>query len=223
MNWDRYLEIVGTWEKVCVDPKGFNSLEFDTPVVPKDYLSFAEKDLELNNSHGHVNSLSNAKRAIDCQITNILSVLGLPKSGNIHKKIERIKGIEVLAPRILKKLNKIRNLLEHEFTKPTLDEAEDAVDIATLFLAATEKVFINFMNSFWVAKNGTENSFNYSNEEIDIDDLTNRITFSDGMYFQFDHSSKSYSVWCYLNDKEVFYADVELGSCLLYTSDAADE
>ncbi len=33
MNWDRYLEIVGTWEKVCVDPKGFNSLAFDTPVA----------------------------------------------------------------------------------------------------------------------------------------------------------------------------------------------
>ncbi|MFK5915575.1 MAG: hypothetical protein QM484_14505 [Woeseiaceae bacterium] len=205
------------WDVIRIDPKGFISLSYITPITPKEYLEYADKDLLQGGNHGYVNALSNAKRAIDCQITNLLFVLGLPKSGNIHKKIEKIENIGILAPRILKKVNKIRNLLEHEFQKPTADEAEDAVDIATLFIGATEKVFMNFMDSFWIARDGSENRpeiYKEGNKTIIMDDTMPQSTFSDGIYIAYDQDRKDYGIWGHINNKEVFEAEVKKGSPL---------
>ncbi|MEA2075447.1 MAG: hypothetical protein U9O85_06905 [Euryarchaeota archaeon] len=41
----------------------------------------------------------------------------------------------IIAPQILKKINDKRNLLEHEFKKPSLEQVEDALDVATLFIS----------------------------------------------------------------------------------------
>lgn len=217
MTWEEYLAEAKKWKVARIDLKGFISLGIITPVRPKEYLDFADKDLLLENVHGYVNALSNAKRAIDCQITNILATLGFSKLGNIHKKIERIETVGILAPRILKKLNKIRNLLEHEFQKPTKDEAEDAVDIATLFLGATEKIFINFMESFWIAREGSANEpeiYKEGNKTIIFDDELPKQTFADGIYIEYDHEQCEYSLWCFLNNEEVLAADVKRGSPL---------
>lgn len=217
MNWQNFLDEIAKWECVRIDPKSFVSIKYATPVTPAQYLEFADRDLLQANDHGYVNALSNSKRAIDCQITNLLIGLGLSKLGNIHNKIERIKDIGILAPRILKKLNKIRNLLEHEFHSPSAEEAEDAVDIATLFLGATEKVFINFMDSFWVARDGSENHaeiYREGNRTIIIDDAVPKNTFADGIYIEYDLERCDYGVCCYLENREVFEAEVKKGSPL---------
>ncbi len=215
MDWEEYLKFMDSWDGRVIDPKGFVQLEYATPVTPKEYLEFADKDLLVNGNHGLVNSLSNAKRAIDCQITNLLSVLGLKTSGNIHTKIQRIEDIGILAPRIIKKVNKIRNLLEHEFYKPTNDEAEDAVDIATLFVEATDKVFREFMDSWWVAKDGSANSGHVvteGNKTIIYNDDLPCITFSDGLYIQYDQESCDYGLWGYYENKQVLEAEIKKGS-----------
>lgn len=217
MNWNKYLAEVLKWDTIRIDPKGFMQLTYVTPVKPREYLAFSDKDLLLNSEHGYVNALSNAKRAIDCQITNMLSVLGLNKSGNIHSKMSRIEEIGILAPRILKKVNKIRNLLEHQFHKPTSDEAEDAVDIATLFIESTEKVFVNFMDSFWLAREGSENRlemFKEGNKTIIIDDALPLFTFADGMYIDYSEENNDFGVSCYLSNKEVLEVEIEKGSPL---------
>ncbi|MEW8217997.1 MAG: hypothetical protein AB2770_06545 [Candidatus Thiodiazotropha taylori] len=220
MNWEEYLTEIKKWDLVKIEPKGFVVLECVTPVTPKEYLEYADKDLLLDGAHGNVNALSNAKRAIDCQITNLLSVLGLSVSGNIHKKIERIKDIGILAPRILKKVNKIRNLLEHEFQAPTEEEAENAVDIAMLFIGATEKVFTNFMYSFWVARDGSENRasiYKDGNKTLIIDNGVPDPTFSDGLYIQYDKDSRDYGLWGYIENEEIFVSVVKRGSPLHVT------
>ena len=205
------------WSVIRIDPKGFIQLKCGTPITPREYIKYADKDLLLKSDHGNVNALSNAKRAIDCQITNLLSALGLSKAGNIHQKIERVKNIGILAPRILKKVNKIRNLLEHSFEKPSTEEAEDAVDIATLFVEATGKIFIEFMDSFWVARDGSENRpeiYKEDGKTIILDSKMPDLTFSDGVYIQYDEDSKDYGLWCYLNNEQVIEAEVKRGSPL---------
>jgi hypothetical protein len=112
---------------------GTGSLKYEIPNKSDIFLNYAEKDLELNSTQGNINALTNAKRAIDCQIEQLIKVLGLKREKQFPKKIEQIKNIGMFAPRILVKVNQTRNLLEHEFINPERHQAEDAVDIATLF------------------------------------------------------------------------------------------
>ncbi|MGV8086972.1 MAG: hypothetical protein ACP5N1_05045 [Candidatus Woesearchaeota archaeon] len=114
-------------------------------ILPNEFLSYAEKDLLGNTDRDLVNALSNIKRALDCQINLILIEYGVYKQSkkdywNFPKKIEFLTKHNIAAPRILKKINNIRNLLEHEFKKPTLEQAEDALDIVSLFISYTKKL-----------------------------------------------------------------------------------
>ena len=49
--------------------------------------------------------------------------------------------IGVIAPSILKKINKKRNQLEHDFKKPAYGEVTDFLDVASLFLGFTNQFF----------------------------------------------------------------------------------
>lgn len=106
-------------------------------INPEEFLEFAKKDIENNSKHGLVNSLSNSKRAIDCQIEKILSVLGLSNPGNFPKKADCLQRIGVATPKIIRKIIRYRNSLEHDFSCPTKGQTEDAIDIAELFLEST--------------------------------------------------------------------------------------
>ena len=63
-------------------------------VLPLEYLSFAEYDVEsINEKHGLINSLLNVKRSLDCQIDCLLVAFGLyelskKKNWNIPKKLK---------------------------------------------------------------------------------------------------------------------------------------
>ncbi len=113
-------------------------------ISPYNFLEFSKKDLKIKTKRGSINSLSNVKRCIDCQVDTLLSVLGQTKKSkkerwNFPQKIEFLNKIGILSPSILNKINKKRNLLEHEYKFPRKEEIEDAIDIAELFLNATEK------------------------------------------------------------------------------------
>jgi len=116
-------------------------------IKPKDFLKFAEEDLEKDNLRASVNALSNIKRAIDCQVESLLYVFGFYKKAkkndwNFLKKMEILLKVGVVAPNILKKINTKRNKLEHDFKKPKRTEIEDFRDVALLFLSNTD-CFIN--------------------------------------------------------------------------------
>lgn len=152
MNWEKYLKQMDTWDQVTLDPRSFAQLEHATPITPKQYLEFADKDILLNNTHGLVNALSNAKRAINCQITSLLKVLGLENAYDFQTKIRRFEEIGILTPRVSKKISTLETLLEDQFAKPAIEEVEDAINTATLFVEATDKVFNEFMVSWWLIK-----------------------------------------------------------------------
>ena len=62
--------------------------------------------------------------------------------------MERLNKLGVVAPRILRKINKIRNILEHKYKLPDKKEVEDAIDIGILFIEYTNKFIYNFVKGF---------------------------------------------------------------------------
>lgn len=115
-------------------------------LAPEDFLRFAEADLQSSVPHRHINALANTKRALDCQLDCILRALGLLEASRSQRwgfprKLEAVQAIGLLTPRILRKINHTRNVLEHEFEQPTLDAVEDALDTASIFVAYTDSLF----------------------------------------------------------------------------------
>lgn len=115
-------------------------------INPVDFLNFAEQDLKDGKDERNlVNSLSNVKRALDCQIELLIYDCGYSKRAkkerwNFPEKLKFLKTQNIVAPRILKKINTLRNLLEHEFKKPGLDKVEDALDVVTLFIHYVQRL-----------------------------------------------------------------------------------
>lgn len=147
------------WKKPTLDPKTFSILKYSTPLHPDHYLTFAEKDLRLGGPRGLVNSLANSKRAIDCQIFCLLQALDLPEPRNFPDRLDILNKLGLLAPRIVKKTAKLRNTLEHQYYKPTIEEVEDALDIASLFIGTLRPYFAggSYMESVWLADEDSTN------------------------------------------------------------------
>ena len=128
------------------------AVENEAHLEPRDFLNFAVQDSQtLNEERSRVNCLSNAKRAIDAQINRLISRLGfLPlarkQRWDIPRKLAFIAQSGILTPRILRNITGLRNRLEHEFAPPTKRQAEDALDVAMLFVSYAELVRIPSMN-----------------------------------------------------------------------------
>ncbi|MGI9650930.1 hypothetical protein [Chryseobacterium sp. RLHN22] len=56
-------------------------------ITPKDFLRFAKQDFLENDTRGIINSLTNSKRAIDCQVEEVLTTLSL-NTGQENKYIK---------------------------------------------------------------------------------------------------------------------------------------
>lgn len=136
-----------------VDGYSFGTVETGFDISPDEFLDFAKYDLAAKYDHHLVNSLSNTKRAIDSQLDSLLIGFGLSKRAkNWHfpAKINFLHGIGIISPRILNKINKKRNLLEHEYKNPTEEEVEDALDVAELFISYTNKYLIRAIRDFYL-------------------------------------------------------------------------
>ena len=115
-------------------------------INPHDFISFAERDIAgTDETQALVNCLTNAKRAIDAQVDGVLSALGFSvKRRSFKRRFDILRDIGVVAPRIIRKVRHARNLLEHDYVCPERKEVEDALDIATLFVLAIDRVFLLF-------------------------------------------------------------------------------
>lgn len=188
---------VPQWQSPTLDIKSIESFEYTTPVTPAEYLRYAETDLNTGGRHGMVNALSNAKRAIDCQVTNILQGFGLSIPKQFPAKLEKIAVLGLVAPRIVKKIVRLRNLLEHEFYNPQLAEVEDAVDVATLFLEATRRIYSNgIVTGFWVADESSTNRQHVKRTKAKtiIDNNAPEFTYACGIFTEFDIEVRSISL-----------------------------
>jgi hypothetical protein len=81
--------VASKWHRPVIRNAYFDRLPYTTPVRPQQYLEFTEQDLCLGSTRGRANALANSKRAIDCQITNLLQALGMSASGSFPSKIAK--------------------------------------------------------------------------------------------------------------------------------------
>lgn len=113
-------------------------------ITSYEYLDFALKDLEHNDRRNKINALSNTKRALHRRIDTLICYLWLEeisnkKRWNFPKKVDILSNFGIVTPDILSKINKFRNLIEHEyFTPPTKEEINDFIQIVELFLSSTD-------------------------------------------------------------------------------------
>ncbi|MQA21154.1 hypothetical protein [Rugamonas rivuli] len=119
----------------------FRDFSFPYEVTPHGYLKEAEDSLTRMSQGGDRDAVANAKRGIDCQIEAVIETLGLQTSGGFPSRVSAIRKLGLVAPRILEKINKLRNSIEHDFVNPSREQAEMAVDTALLFVELTHRIF----------------------------------------------------------------------------------
>ena len=140
------------WQSLEIDSCRFDTVKLESSTCPRDYLDFANQDLDSQDSaRSRANATSNAKRALHFQVDLLAEAFGFQKTNakkNFPNKLEFCGRCGIVAPRILKKLNALRNTLEHEYYIPNRAEAEDFVDVVCLFLAATDQILLKFPSEF---------------------------------------------------------------------------
>lgn len=155
--------------KLC---SGGRTLSHDFDVNPEDFLERAEEDYELGGSASLLNAITNAKRAIHCQIDQVLISLGFrSKRWNLPQKIEMLNKLGFIAPRILKRVTDARNVLEHEYNAPTIEQVEESLDLASLFIGATNRFLEGFGDEFYLG--------NYD-EQVDSFHCKHELSFGFG-------------------------------------------
>lgn len=112
------------------------------------YLGFAKSDFEEGKEHRNfVNAVSNAKRALHYQVDALSKAFGwekLKERNNFPTKLEFLGKCGVTAPNIIRRVNKFRNTIEHDYYLPSEEEAEEYLDIVELYLMATHKIATEF-------------------------------------------------------------------------------
>lgn len=169
-------------ESATTISKGGQFLKYKFDVNPEDFLEQAEKDFEAGGAATLLNSITNAKRAIRCQVDKILFCFGYDAAKmKITKKKELLNKIGIITPRILKRVDSVRNLLEHEYTNPSLQEVEDSLDLAALFIESSNRSISPFGAHFIIAKVGE-----YIDEPFNL--------YKNQLSFDFDNEKKHFDV-----------------------------
>ncbi|MGO9244255.1 MAG: hypothetical protein ACLP0A_11475 [Verrucomicrobiia bacterium] len=107
-------------------------------ITPPEYLEYARQELRGNDSRSRINAFGHGKRAIHAHVDFLLHNCGrFLRKADFPIKLELLQRLGIVAPSILGKYNRLRNVIEHEYTAPSQEAAEEIVDVAELFLSAT--------------------------------------------------------------------------------------
>jgi hypothetical protein len=115
---------------------------FDQECPARRYLAFAIADINDGDSDRHlVNAVSNAKRALHLRIECLIDAYGgelLRKElATFPRRLEFCNRCGIVSPTVLRRLNAMRNDVEHDYLIPTREQTLDFVDIIDLFLEAS--------------------------------------------------------------------------------------
>ena len=109
-------------------------------------MKMARKDLEQGDNHGRANALSNAKRAIESRIDNLINgycfgKIAKNKNWNFPDKLDILEDLTIIAPKLLQKLiTTPRNVLEYEYeVLEDNKDVKDKLDLADLYILGTEQ------------------------------------------------------------------------------------
>ena len=125
--------------KAVMDEQIWGKVQKPFPIQPEELLEFARIDLASELGHRHINALSNVKRALDSQVECLLTAFGLNRVAHkqrwgFPRKLEVVQKLQIAAPEILNRINHTRNVLEHQFERPTEEEVIDALDTVSIFI-----------------------------------------------------------------------------------------
>jgi uncharacterized protein YutE (UPF0331/DUF86 family) len=158
----------------------------------EDFLSFAEDDMKGDTDRDIVNALSNLKRAIENRMDSLLFVFRYHKLArhlSFPDKMKKLNKLGIVAPRILSKINKIRNLLEHQYQIPQKNDIEEAYDVAILFLAYTKRFITDFISFGHFSLDGKESKnydirfeFRKDSLEIQLDNIKRDIKATNAVF-----------------------------------------
>ena len=143
--------------KLIYLPSGGSGLyyeEFD--ISPKDFLRYAKIAFQTKTESSLIDAITNAKRAIDCQIDTVFNSMyvnhaNLPKSleqfvkcfkydGDLWYKLKVMQALN-LAPSILVSYARgLRHSLEHNYEIPEEKHVRQAIEIAELFIRSINGV-----------------------------------------------------------------------------------
>lgn len=195
---------------------GDTDSKFD--LTPKNFLRFANQDLKEKDDRGIINSLTNSKRAIDCQTDEALEKCGIKSNDFDHEikkfvdhfdldedipiKLKIIHSLN-LAPSItISKTRTLRNKLEHFYKKPTIHEAKEALDVADLFIRSVEGKFKMLTNDF-----GLTDEKNYG--DGGQYDGNYYLDFKNGLSLSFDTNNRIFLVRKVINKKIIEQFDID--------------
>lgn len=158
-------------EEIIIEPI---NLPFE--IKSEDFLEISNKDIESGNLRGLVNTVTNLKRAIDCQLDSMLLCYGLYKTSDeqswkFPKKIQELESIGIKIPGKVHKINDSRVELEHRYKKPSKSELQEFFDISKNFIQSTKnhaKSGIKKMVGKTKDGKAAEIDFNRQREEIEI-------------------------------------------------------
>ena len=152
-------------------------------VNPYDFLQRAEDDYEEGGASAYLNSITNAKRAIHCQIDQVWATFGFEfRRLSLPRKTELLVQLGFIAPRILRKVNQSRNFLEHEYAVPNQEQIEESLDLASLFIESTRKHLDFFMDEFSIGNN---------------DEIVDEFHFKNELSFGFNEKNQTFLVRAY--------------------------
>lgn len=165
-------------------------------ISARDFLRFAKSDYKENTKKGNINALTNAKRAIDCQIDSVFTIFGIkydeeiPKSSNkiieltnfnktnLAHKLKLIQALDFAPSGLVSKMRTLRNKLEHDYKIPNKEEVKEAIELAELFIKSIEShvemipdhyIITDKFNikSLWNYKNHIDINFCHLKKEIE--------------------------------------------------------
>lgn len=155
-------------------------------ISPKDFLRFAKEDLKEGNDRGFINSITNSKRAIDCQIDQTIETL-ISKSDNFNPiindflkyfefesdipiKLKIIHALNLAPSLLISKSRTLRNKLEHIYKMPKVKEVKEALDVADLFIGSVTGKLGTVWSDFEIVDwKDNELNFQFSEKKFTID------------------------------------------------------
>ena len=126
-------------------------------ISPKEFLSWAEKDLKSQDKRARGNALSNIKKALHARLDEIIAKTHLrfshdwnARNFTTDNKLEVIRKIGIKHDAIVNLITVIRNKYEHQYIVPSLDVVRAHQGTCDLWLEKSYSVYefhsIGFVN-----------------------------------------------------------------------------
>jgi hypothetical protein len=174
------------FSKTIIERAGGGSIESSTEISPREFIRFSKQDFKEGTTKGLVNSITNSKRAIDCQIDSTLSAFGIDID-NIQKSTEAIikhfdidhldlpyklklmQALGFVPSGLITTVRNLRHKLEHYYKIPKKEDVEQAIEIAELFCLSIESKTKIMDEDLLITSDGFQ--YKQKNKKYDLEEI----------------------------------------------------